>query len=135
MLKDRFSNYPHIDSLIEFVRKIEKEESLVLIVLFGSLVRGKYTQYSDVDVLCVFDKSFRDNKERFLHSYKYSNGIIQTKTLSFQEFEEGLKKGNSFLHLIMEEGAILKSRIEEEKLEKMVKEGKSKVNMIYYKPY
>lgn len=134
-LKNTFDNYPHINSLLDFVVKIEKEESLCIIILFGSLVRGDYTQYSDIDVLCVFDKSFASDKERFLQSYQYSNGLVQTKTLSLQEFEQGLKNGNSFLHLIIEEGVIIHSKIEQETIKSWMGEGKSKANKIYYKPY
>jgi len=97
----------------------------VLIILFGSLAKGNYTQFSDIDVLCVYDKFFTNNKERFLYSYKYSRGIVQTKTLSLNEFKQGLMDGNKFLHQIVSEGLILFSEIESEKMQQWVLKSKN----------
>lgn len=97
LLKKKLKRYPHLNRLKSFVNRIEKE-SLKLILLFGSLTKGTYTQYSDIDVLCVFDKKFRDSRERFLVSYKFSDGLIQTKTLNYEEFKNAIIQGNSFLH-------------------------------------
>ena len=55
LLKKKLKRYPHRNELELFINRINKED-LKLILLYGSLAKGMYTQYSDIDVLCVFDK-------------------------------------------------------------------------------
>jgi predicted nucleotidyltransferase len=133
LLKRKLKRYPHHHELELFINRINKED-LKLILLYGSLAKGTYTQYSDIDVLCVFDKEFSDLKERFLTSYKYSEGLVQPKTLSYEEFKKGLKSGNSFLHGIIRDSFILFNKIPEDKLEKWIKQGKKNLNVRYFPP-
>lgn len=134
-LKKELSNYPHFNSLEKFVKKITETADPVLLLLFGSLARKHYTQFSDIDLLCVFDMDFQDHKERFLHSYQFSDGIVQTKTLSLSELKNGLLEGNSFLHLIFEEGILIHYKIDIHLLEEWITEGKENVMVTYIKPY
>ncbi|MGQ4875201.1 MAG: nucleotidyltransferase domain-containing protein [Promethearchaeia archaeon] len=126
-------NYPHLHELENFLKKIDKQD-LMLVLLFGSLVKGKYTQYSDIDVLCVYDRKFKDMKERFLTSYKYSDGLVQTKTLTLQEFKDNLRAGNSFLCHIVEEGIILYNKIPLNLIQEWFKEGKKNLKVKYFPP-
>ncbi len=134
LLKKKLSRYPHLNELESFIEKIEKID-LKIVLLYGSLAKGTYTQHSDIDVLCVYDKTFKNHKERFLTAYKYSNGLVQTKTLTYDEFKEGLKESNSFLHGIMKEGIILYSKIPKRDLIEWINIGKEKLNMKYFSPY
>ncbi|MFO8018548.1 MAG: nucleotidyltransferase domain-containing protein [Promethearchaeia archaeon] len=127
-------NYPHLNELENFINAIEKE-NLKLILLFGSLAIGTYTQRSDIDVLCVYDKEFTDRRERFLQSYKYSEGLVQPKTITFSELKKNLLQGNSFLHHIFSEGYILYNTIPERQLRKWRERGKKKVNVTYSPPF
>jgi len=133
LLKKKLKRYPHLNELKIFIERIEKD-TLKFIMLYGSLAKGTYTQHSDIDVLCVFDKKFSDLRERFLISYKYSEGLVQPKTLSYNEFKEGLIKGNSFLHSILQDGIILFNKIPEDNLDKWIKQGKKKLNIKYFSP-
>ncbi|MHA1974054.1 MAG: nucleotidyltransferase domain-containing protein [Candidatus Hodarchaeales archaeon] len=126
MLKQKLINYPHLDELDDFLQKIIDEKPS-LILLFGSLARNDYTSRSDIDVLCVFDRNFSNLKERFLTSYQYSSGIVQTKTLSLEELENGLKNGNSFLHSIFKYGFVLYSSIDLKKVRDWMNEGATKI--------
>jgi len=134
-LKKEYENYPHFKSLEKFVEIITQETDLILLLLYGSLARKQHTQFSDIDLLCVFDKEFKDPKERFLHSYQYSDGLVQTKTLSLSELKNGLLRGNSFLHLIFDEGIIVYSTSPTNDIEKWIREGKKNVSVTYMKPY
>jgi predicted nucleotidyltransferase len=125
MLKKKLKRYPHLNELKTFMNRIEKDNNLKLVLLYGSLAKGSYTQHSDIDVLCVFDKKFNNTEERFLASYKYSDGLVQPKNLSYQEFKHSLRKGNSFLYSICKDGFILYSKIPMETLDKWLKEGKN----------
>lgn len=127
MLKKRLKRYPHLKELKKFITRIEKDD-LHLILLYGSLVKGNYTQHSDIDVLCVFEREFKDPEERFLASYKYSDGLVQPKNLSYKEFKDSLRGGNSFLYSICKDGIVLYSKIPMEKLNEWLKEGKENLN-------
>lgn len=93
-------------------------------MLYGSLVKGNCTQHSDIDVLCVFDREFKDPEESFLASYKYSDGVVQPNNLSYREFKDSLRGGNSFLYSICKDGIILYSKIPMEKLDDWLRKGK-----------
>lgn len=133
LLKKKLKRYPHLNKIKSFIDRIEKD-TLKFILLYGSLAKGTYTQHSDIDVLCVFDKKFSDSRERFLVSYKYSEGLIQPKTLSYEEFKDGIIQGNSFLHSILQYGIILYSKIPEETLQNWIENGKKKLNVKYFSP-
>ena len=131
LLKKKLIRYPHLNELETFLERI-KEATPELILLFGSLSRGDYTQYSDIDVLCVFNQEFSSRKERFLKAYKYSDGLVQTKTLTLKELKNGLKEANSFLHAIFNDGLILFSKISYDDLNSWIRDGKKKLKMTYF---
>lgn len=133
LLKKKLSRYPHLSELESFVNQIDKK-FLKLILLYGSLAKGTYTQFSDIDILCVFDKEFKDQKERFLAAYKYSNGIVQSKTLSYKEFKEAIQKGNPFLYSILKDAIILYSKIPEDVLADWINKGKENLTVKYFSP-
>ena len=126
LLKKKLKRYPHLNELQTFINRIEKE-TLKFILLYGSLAKGTYTQYSDIDVLCVYDQEFHDLRERFLISYKYSEGLVQPKNISYEEFKKGLMEGNPFLHSILQDGIIIFNKIPEDNLEKWIEQGKKKL--------
>lgn len=132
-LKKKLNNYPHLDELEDFLQKIEKKD-LKLVLLFGSLVKGTYTQFSDIDVLCVFETEFKNRRERFMHSYQYSKGLVQTKTLTLSELKKGLLEGNSFIHHVINEGIILYNQIDKEKIKKWIRKGQKNMTMTYFPP-
>lgn len=133
LLKKKLKRYPHLNELKTFINRIEKE-TLKFILLYGSLAKETYTQYSDIDVLCVYDREFNDLRERFLISYKYSEGLVQPKNLSYEEFKNGLMEGNPFLHSILQDGIILFNKIPEDNLEKWIEQGKKKLTIKYFSP-
>ncbi|MEJ2249466.1 MAG: nucleotidyltransferase domain-containing protein [Candidatus Lokiarchaeota archaeon] len=126
-------NYPHFNELEDFLNDIDKE-NLSLVVLFGSLTKGTFTQHSDIDMLCVYDKEFKDMRERFLQSYRFSKGLVQPETITLQEFKDNLSEGNSFLYHILDEGYILYNKILESTLKSWIEEGKKNLNTIYFPP-
>ncbi|MHA1372205.1 MAG: HEPN domain-containing protein [Promethearchaeota archaeon] len=133
-VKKRLKRYPHLDELEAFLKRIKKDR-VIFILLYGSLAKSRFTQYSDIDVLCVHDREFSDLRERFLASYKYSDGLVQTKTLTFDEFKNGLLTGNSFLHGIIRDGIILFSKIPIKDLEGWVRQGAKKLTVKSLGPY
>jgi len=134
LLKKKLPRYPHLIELENFLFCIKKEDP-EFVMLFGSLVRGNYTQFSDIDVLCVFKQEFKSNKERFLKAYRCSDGLVQTKTYSLKEFKTHIEDGNSFLIKILAEGLILFSKIPDNKIKKWVELGKIHLKVTYFAPY
>ena len=134
LLRKKLPRYPHLNELENFLTRI-KQEDPVFIMLFGSLTRGDYTQFSDIDVLCVFNQEFKTFKERFLKAYKHSDGLVQTKSLSLKEFEKKIKNGNSFLHKIVSEGLILYNKVPISEFNSWIELGKEKLRITYFAPY
>lgn len=134
LLKKKLPRYPHLNELENFLLCIKKENP-ELIMLFGSLTRGAYTQFSDIDLLCVFNQEFKTPRERFLKAYICSDGLVQTKTFSLKEFKKNIEEGNSFLHKIMAEGLILLSKIPDKKIKKWIELGKTNLQVTYFAPY
>ncbi len=132
-LKKRWKNYPHLNELEIFLDRIQEADPEFL-MLFGSLATGNFTQHSDIDILCVFSQDFQNARERFLHAYRYSNGIVQPKSLSINEFKGALLNGDSFIVRIVEEGLILYSKIPESDIEFWIKSGKNQNRVAYFSP-
>ena len=99
-------------------------EEPYLIVVFGSLPNANYTQYSDIDVLCVFDRDFNSYQERFIIAYRHSDGIVQPKSLTLNEFRQGLLEGNNFLHHIISNGFTVFSKIKEAQINSWISKGR-----------
>ncbi|MFX0115848.1 MAG: nucleotidyltransferase domain-containing protein [Candidatus Hodarchaeota archaeon] len=116
-----------------FLERI-RDSDPVLILLFGSLATGKFTQHSDMDVLCVFALEFPSPRERFLQSYRHSDGIVQPKSCSLREFKELVQNGDSFLLRILEEGYILQSAISDSDLQKWISQGKKRLRVALFPP-
>ncbi len=133
-LKRELSRYPHLNELEDFLERVAGE-SPALVILYGSLARGDYTPRSDIDVLCVYDREFRDPKERFHTSYQHSDGLVQPKTLTLEEFRRGLLEGNSFLHHLVQEGVLLVSKYPVEEIEAWITEGRERLDVTYYAPH
>jgi hypothetical protein len=51
-----------------------------------------------------------------MHTYQFSKGIVQPKTISWSELKENLLNDNSFMQHIFKEGIKLYNKIPENKL-------------------
>lgn len=132
-LQERLRRYPHLGDLEAFLARMAREAP-VAIILFGSLARGDFTQRSDIDVLCVFDREFTDPKERFMLSYKHSDGIVQPKTVSLTEFKNGLLQGDAFLHGIVDSGVWLQGTISATTIHAWAEAGRENVSLVQVHP-
>ena len=72
-----YLRYPHWPSVGRFVDGVKALQPLLLL-LFGSVAKGDFTQHSDADVLAVFAAP-----TDWLAVYSYSDGRVQpvVKTL------------------------------------------------------
>ena len=74
----------------------------VLILLFGSVAKGEFTQRSDADVLVVFAEPVG-----WLRVYACSDGRVQPVVKTVDELVDGLRCGEPFWCEIIEDGIVL----------------------------
>lgn len=73
-----------------------------LVLLFGSVATGEYTQRSDADVLAVFDRPVD-----WLEVYTYSQGMVQPIVRTISEIERLVRDGEPFYIQAFLEGSLL----------------------------
>jgi len=73
-----------------------------LVLLFGSVATGEFTQHSDADVLVVFQQPVS-----WEAVYACSDGIVQPVVKTWSELEAKLKAGEPFYCEIAEDAQVL----------------------------
>ncbi len=73
-----------------------------LVLLFGSVATGEYTQRSDADVLAVFDRPVD-----WLEVYTYSQGMVEPIVRTISEIERLVRDGEPFYIQAFLEGSLL----------------------------
>ena len=96
-----FRDYPHWRSVEDFVEGV-RALNPALVLLFGSLARGEFTQYSDADVLLVFDEP-----TDWLDVYRHSDGWVQPLVKTWQEIQGQLAQGEPFWCEVVADGIVL----------------------------
>lgn len=100
-MKASYRDYPHLDELTTFVSGIEALKPQ-LVLLFGSVATGEFTQRSDADVLVIFN-----HPTDWLDVYRYSQGIVQTIVRTIAEVENLIRAGEPFYIQAFLEGVFL----------------------------
>lgn len=77
------------------------EERIDFALLFGSVVRGKESRDSDIDILIVGDLSFADTVERLAPVQNTLGREINPIVFSSDEFRNKLRKGHHFLNSVL----------------------------------
>jgi predicted nucleotidyltransferase len=72
------------------------------VLLFGSLAANDYTQYSDADVLVVFERPVD-----WLEVYAGSDGIVQPVVKSWEVLVEDVRQAEPFYLQMLREGITL----------------------------
>jgi len=94
-------NYPRWPSVELFVEQVRRLDPL-LVLLFGSLTTGEFTQYSDADVLVVFERPMDWDTV-----YTCSDGVVQPVIKTRDELIAQIAAGEPFLCEIVEDGHAL----------------------------
>lgn len=74
----------------------------VLMVLFGSVARGDFTQESDADVLVIFERPVD-----WATVYAHSQGMVQPFVTTVDEVLAQIRQGEPFFIEVVEEGKVL----------------------------
>ncbi len=118
-------NYKMLNDVVEYLLK---KINLKAVILFGSRARGDWKPWSDYDILII-----ADFKERYLDRLKTVLEMVDNVSLeiephpyTMEEVLEMLEKGNPIIVDALEEGKILYSTKDFEKLMKAYEELKRK---------
>ena len=100
-LRATWRDYPHRSSVERFVEKVRQLDPL-LVLLFGSVATGEFTQYSDADVLVVCERP-----ADWETVYACSDGVVQPVVKTRDELAAQIAAGEPFFCEIVEEGQVL----------------------------
>ena len=84
-----------------FVRKVAGLDPC-LVVLYGSLAKEDFTDFSDADVLVCFEQP-----RTWVDVYQHSDGIVQPLVFSVAQMKKELEEGNAFLREVIQTGLLL----------------------------
>jgi len=98
----------------------------LLVLLFGSLATGEFTQNSDADILVLFEE-----QQDWSKVYKFSTGIVQPIVKSRREMLNGIREGSTFLIEMVEDGIpLLDAGQVYAELERAVTEAKESLGIV-----
>ncbi len=81
------------------LKKLEKNNNIIAVIIFGSYARGDFKRTSDLDVLIITNKNenFEKIEKELSEKFKMPVNIY---SLTKEEFKENVKIGNNiFLHI------------------------------------
>lgn len=99
--KKTYLDYPHWPSVQKFVTGVSSLHPR-LVLLFGSVAKGNFTQHSDADVLVIFDRAVD-----WLEVYQHSDGLVEPIVKSWEEVKAALQRGEPLVVEIIEDGVVL----------------------------
>ncbi|MCX7912968.1 MAG: nucleotidyltransferase domain-containing protein [Thermodesulfovibrionales bacterium] len=94
---------------LEYVQRLSFHLGKQTALLYGSTARGDFRDWSDIDVLIISDNLPMDPMERLDFLYSYSEGFIEPKGVTVEEFKAIIDK--PFGRLLNEEGIVLKDEL------------------------
>lgn len=117
--------YPAFTELEQFVHCIVRRRPL-LVLLFGSVATGRFTQHSDADVLVVFQRPVE-----WIDVYKCSAGRVQPLVRGLEEVLGEIERGNTLMIEALEDGIPLFDRVGTyERLQAACQKAKSKLGLV-----
>jgi hypothetical protein len=116
--------YPAFSEVEEFLERISNEDPL-LVLLFGSLATGEFTQHSDADMLVIFE-----GRVDWMKVYESSAGHVQPFVRSMEEAIQEIAGGSTFLIEALEDGIPLFDRADTYgSLKRAAEEAKARLNL------
>ena len=89
-MKATYRDNPYLDEPTAFVKGVEALGPQ-LVLLFGSVATGEFTQRNDTNVLVIFDQP-----TDWLDVYQYSQGIVQPIVRTVVDVENLIRAGEPF---------------------------------------
>jgi len=89
-----------------------KDYGVRLVVLFGSVARGDYTEESDVDVLVVADRLPSDPRDAYEVVKRVVDARVQPTCFTTSSFLKKLRSESTFIMEVLEDGKIVYANAE-----------------------
>ncbi|MCX8030272.1 MAG: nucleotidyltransferase domain-containing protein [Thermodesulfovibrionales bacterium] len=94
---------------LAYVQRLSSYIGQFSAILYGSTARGDFKDWSDIDILIISDDLPIDPMERLDFLYDFSEGLIEPKGFTIEEFRAIIDK--PFGKLLNEEGIVLKDEL------------------------
>jgi len=109
-----FERYTHTEAVGRFVERAARELQPLALILYGSLARGDYHQYSDADVCAILADlpADRDPLRQFFAGYERvvacdPSGVVQPVVYSPAVFIEMVRTANGLALEVLADGVFL----------------------------
>jgi hypothetical protein len=107
-LAPNFKSYRQALAVERFIKRATRELRPLALILFGSLARGDYHQYSDADVCVVLAESPRSPFEGYDRVVAVDpSGVVQPVVYGRDQFRRMVRQANGIALEIMADGLFL----------------------------
>lgn len=107
-LAPSFRHYAYTEAVGHFVERVKQELRLCALILFGSLAKGDYHQYSDADfcvVLAAPPSSFFEGYDRVVACDP--SGVVQPLVYGPDQFRQMVRQANGLALEVTADGIFL----------------------------
>lgn len=95
-----------LEELRDLAEKL-KDYGVRLVVLFGSVAKGDYTEESDVDVLVVADRLPSDPRDAYEVVKRVVDARVQPTCFTTSSFLKKLRSESTFIMEVLEDGKVV----------------------------
>lgn len=107
-LKEELSDYPFTHHMDQFIKRVSKEENVLKIYLFGSIIDNSYTYNSDVDILLKLkvSRGFYIEQQHFKKLSTFKD-LLDVFPYSVEEFNAHITNPHHFLQKLQDDLVIV----------------------------
>lgn len=107
-LAPNFERYTHVEAVGRFVERAAQELRPLALILFGSLARGDYHQYSDADFCLVLAEAPRSPFEGYDRVVACDpSGVVQPLVYGPDQFRQMVRQANGLALEVLADGLFL----------------------------
>lgn len=107
-LAPNFERYTHVEAVGRFVERATQELRPLALILFGSLARGDYHQYSDADFCLVMAETPRSPFEGYDRVVACDpSGVVQPLVYGSDQFRQMVRQANGLALEVLADGLFL----------------------------
>jgi len=107
LIRRRKQQAEKIEIAREFVRKLRAEIGTLTAWVYGSVARGTFKTWSDIDVFIAAENLPNNPMQRLELLYRHASGGIEPKAWTKSEFLRKLEKGDKQLSAMLKERTLL----------------------------
>lgn len=107
ILQKKLNSSIHFKALEKFLKELKKKESVLGVILFGSLSKGEFLPHSDIDILVIFKNRVKFLENNLELRRMDNSGLIEPFGYGYEQLKIMLKEINPFIWDVFEEGLLL----------------------------